>query len=556
MRATPRTIGLLWWILLAAGLAAPTALAETEEAARLEVRGGVVELAIPDAASWDRATLVVAGREGVVARRLFDAGETPRFDLRGDDGEPLHDGRYAWELVLSTPGTHRLDDGREIVVHAERRRVAGSLRIIDGQPAPERRGAPPAADAGRRPAGVSSSGAAFDDDTLAASERIGVGVAAPESELHIARPEPRVLLDDTASSDRWSLEVRGSGLSVRNDPGEAGQGSRRVLHVEDGARADALYVASSGRLGIGTATPDAALHLASTAAITRYENVLTDVSWDQAVGLDGDFTIGLTNDGEGGAVPGFLRLESERDGQDAVRPGLGIHTAQPTGYLHVRSCTGCPPAPLLKIDGGALPDGIPSQLQILSKDSTLGSASAALTYLDEAAGEAATFEFRTLGGTPFFALNFVGTGGTEFRITKDAEFILGPAGTERFRVDGQGNVTATSFEMASARSLKQDIEPVAPADVLAGVRGLEIARWSYRESSRDRHLGPFAEDFRSAFGIGGAEGRISLGDAAGVSLAAIQGLLLELDERDRRIESLERRLERLETLLERATESR
>ena len=55
--------------------------------------------------------------------------------------------------------------------------------------------------------------------------------------------------------------------------------------------------------------------------------------------------------------------------------------------------------------------------------------------------------------------------------------------------------------------------------------GVRIETWSYKtQSDAIRHIGPTAQDFRAAFGLGESERHISSVDAEGVSLAAVQAL--------------------------------
>lgn len=80
----------------------------------------------------------------------------------------------------------------------------------------------------------------------------------------------------------------------------------------------------------------------------------------------------------------------------------------------------------------------------------------------------------------------------------------------------------------SDRNIKTDISPVDPRGILAKVAALPISTWSYRSSDGNgggaRHLGPMAQDFRAAFGLGDDDRHIAPVDASGVSLAAIQAL--------------------------------
>lgn len=78
---------------------------------------------------------------------------------------------------------------------------------------------------------------------------------------------------------------------------------------------------------------------------------------------------------------------------------------------------------------------------------------------------------------------------------------------------------------ASDRSLKTDFESVDPESILAEVAALPISRWRYRtEDVSVRHIGPMAQDFHAAFGLGGDDRTIATVDTDGVALLAIQAL--------------------------------
>jgi trimeric autotransporter adhesin len=74
-------------------------------------------------------------------------------------------------------------------------------------------------------------------------------------------------------------------------------------------------------------------------------------------------------------------------------------------------------------------------------------------------------------------------------------------------------------------------------------------------------MGPMAEDFRAAFGLGDEDTSIGVLDIAGVNMASVQALERrtaelreELADRDRRIAELEARMLRLEALLTRGND--
>ena len=81
--------------------------------------------------------------------------------------------------------------------------------------------------------------------------------------------------------------------------------------------------------------------------------------------------------------------------------------------------------------------------------------------------------------------------------------------------------------------------------MLEKVASLPLQSWNYRtDENKVRHLGPMAQDFHAAFGVGPDDRHIATVDEGGVALAAIQGLNAKLEERDAahaaRIAELER----------------
>jgi len=109
-----------------------------------------------------------------------------------------------------------------------------------------------------------------------------------------------------------------------------------------------------------------------------------------------------------------------------------------------------------------------------------------------------------------------------------------------------------AWSSLSDRGAKENIVPVDGVAVLEAVAAMEISTWNYRAQDETvRHMGPMAQDFHAAFGVGEDEKRISTVDADGVALAAIQGLKRLADEKDARIAQLERRIAELEKIVAR-----
>ena len=113
-----------------------------------------------------------------------------------------------------------------------------------------------------------------------------------------------------------------------------------------------------------------------------------------------------------------------------------------------------------------------------------------------------------------------------------------------------------SWSSVSDREAKENIELVDAEDVLARLASVPIATWNYRSQDDSvRHMGPMAQDFHAAFGLGLGGRTIDTVDPDGVALAAIQGLHArdarferQLSERDAEIASLKRRVAQLEEL--------
>ncbi len=82
----------------------------------------------------------------------------------------------------------------------------------------------------------------------------------------------------------------------------------------------------------------------------------------------------------------------------------------------------------------------------------------------------------------------------------------------------------------SDRNQKKNIEPIDTAIILAGVVNMPISEWNYKvDDDAVRHMGPMAQDFHAAFGLGQDDKHIASIDASGVSLAAIQELNKQLE---------------------------
>ncbi len=91
-----------------------------------------------------------------------------------------------------------------------------------------------------------------------------------------------------------------------------------------------------------------------------------------------------------------------------------------------------------------------------------------------------------------------------------------------------------------------DREQVDKHEILERVAELEITSWSYLWEDRSvRHIGPMAQDFYAAFGLGASDRRIDPADGLGVALAAVQALHELIRHQDDAFTELRARVRRL-----------
>lgn len=100
---------------------------------------------------------------------------------------------------------------------------------------------------------------------------------------------------------------------------------------------------------------------------------------------------------------------------------------------------------------------------------------------------------------------------------------------------------------ASDRDMKHAITPIDEALVLSKFETLPISTWTYNSDGDDvKHLGPMAQDFRAAFGLGVSDKNYDPIDAHGVQMAAIKAMLFRIQQLEKENDALEKRLEKLE----------
>jgi len=138
----------------------------------------------------------------------------------------------------------------------------------------------------------------------------------------------------------------------------------------------------------------------------------------------------------------------------------------------------------------------------------------------------------TNAGSSFF-ISLQGTGGPEFKILNNGNAVL--AGT------------LTELSDVNAKTAINDIDV---DQILKLVSELPVTKWEYKDALGEAHIGPMAQDFYAAFGLGASDTGISTIDSAGVALAAIQALNKKLITQNQslqqRVHVLEKQYQRME----------
>jgi hypothetical protein len=156
-------------------------------------------------------------------------------------------------------------------------------------------------------------------------------------------------------------------------------------------------------------------------------------------------------------------------------------------------------------------------------------------YVNSAAG---TYSFAagaraSAAQTGTFVWSDGSDGDTILSSSRAYEFLARASGGVTFWTNAASTVGATlapgsgTWASASDRNLKTDVARIDDAAVLDKVASLPIERWSYKSERGVRHVGPMAQDFYAAFGVGEDNKHITSIDEDGVALAAIKALRTE-----------------------------
>jgi len=139
-------------------------------------------------------------------------------------------------------------------------------------------------------------------------------------------------------------------------------------------------------------------------------------------------------------------------------------------------------------------------------------------------------------------------GGVELDITEtsyfDFRYVLGMPSRVLTTSTGAILTSAGVWTDDSKRSKMVNSSEIDRSDLLSKLETLPINRWSHEADDHIKRIGPMADDFHAAFGIGSDDG-LAANDVAGVALAAVQELHRKNIELENEINELKALVEKL-----------
>ena len=442
--------------------------------------------------------LTIAGPNGTVVRQAFEPSTAATLSIEGPDGQRRLDGGYTYEL-RAIP----------ILTEATRQQLAAA--------------------------------GAADRDTIVARLR-----------------QSGALPTELVQSGHFQIAGGSFVLpSIEPEPTSTGSDKEDILSTNDVVTADDAIVQGSLCVGFDCVNNESF----GFDTIRLKENNTRIGFNDTSVGAfpSNDWTLGANDSASGGANMLFVEDVTNAKIPFSITAGaptnslyvsstgnVGLGTATPILDLHM--LTGDTPAMRLEQTGasGFTPqtwDIAGNEANFFVRDVTGGS----------------RLPFRIRPGAPTSSIDIAASGNVGIGTAAPQQRLHVAGNTQidgNLQINGSVQVEGRVTELSNVHS-KQDFAVVDGQQVLLRLRSVPILTWRYRTDANGvRHMGPTAQDFFAAYGLGQDEQHIAPLDANGVTLAAVQQLDRMVQARDAQITTLERqnadlseRLARLERLV-------
>lgn len=510
-----------------------------------EAPRALVEVSVtPSGVSWmptigaRGAVLTVSTPDGRVLQLTTAKGDPLWLATADDDGVTLPDGIYTWELRY--PSGSRIDAETPLEQRGEGAGTAasaasGHFRIAGGAPVMTGATEPEPTNPSAQP--TSPLDYVINDDLIVTgSECLGFDCVSGENfdydTLRLKENNLQIHFDDTSVTSNFP---KNDWRIVANDSVDGGASylafedataARDPLKVMAGAPNSSLYVASSGRIGLGTATPATKIHSVNGDTPTLRLDQDGSGGWPAQVwDVAGNETSFFIRDAtHASALPFRIRPGAPSSCIDISAAGnVGIGTSSPTAPLTLKTRS-------VNADGISVvsTDGQPL-LRLFETTGTGG----LLSLYDSAGNE--DFRISATGDSWFNSAGEVGIHCS----SPDHDLTIGGSGPGcNTGVFSEIDAGESQFTVSSSRAIKTHLDPVAVPGLLDKVRSARVYTYDFVDGPADR-IGLMAEDFHAIFGRG---------EATMLSGQEIQmALWLAVQELAARNAELEERLSRLET---------
>jgi hypothetical protein len=496
---------------------------------------------------YDSVELTVLAPNGDSWTKKFAAGRTPSFRLLDLGGE-LADGHYNYQMrvvpKISADLRTKLNAARASGNDAATRKImreagivapeqSGTFQILNGAfvaPGSLESGGTSASGRGITAEGVPGRGIAVQDqvipDDLIVQSSTCTGFDCVNGEsfgfdtLRLKENNLRIHFDDTSTSagfpaNDWRIIANDSGSGGGNFLSiEDSTAARNIFVAEAGSPSNALYIDSTGNIGISQSAPGLDLHMTTTdTPAMRMEQTsaggFTAQTWDIGANEANFFVRDLT----GGSRLSFrIRPGAPTSSIDIAASGnVGIGTASPARLLHLNSSSG----------------------------------NAAIQFTNNTAK---SWHIANSGND----LNVSETGVADARLYVKAGGNVGIAcnapGARLVVASGGGCSTPSSslnpgdaqFTVASSRTFKENLSPVAVPDVLDRIGKVGVYNYDFIDGPKDR-IGLIAEDFHEVLGRGD-EKYINGGEVQVALWLAVQQLTAQNKALTERLDALDKEL--------------
>ena len=505
--------------------------------------------------SYEKLVLTISGPGGLILRRELTAGTTPSFGVFGDDGKPLPDGAYTYELVASPvldaatrqamARAHRTgDDSILTKLQADGKlprtplQQSGTFMIKDGAfVSPDlREPASPAPRASKAAGPVNTKDQVIaDDEIVQGSLCVGLDCVVNESfgfdTIRLKENNTRIKFDDTSTgtgfpNHDWQLTANDSASGGANKFSIEDITAATVpVTVTGSAPTNSIFVDSTGRLGLRTATPVLDIHVATsnTPALRLEQNNsggFTAQTWDVA-GNEANFFV---RDVTGGSrLPFRIRPGAPTSSIDINASGnVGIGTASADNRLTVKS--GGTNAAVANVIQSAAATSLFTVFETTSGDGLV-------QIFDHSGAEA--FRLTSVSG------GRISLGCNAPQHNLDIGNVPGAAcstATTRSFLDAG----STTFTASSSRTLKENLVPVPASSILDRIAKVGVYNYDFIDGPKDK-IGLMAEDFHTVFGRG--SDKLLNGQEVEMALwLAVQQLTAQNKELNQRLADLEARL--------------